>query len=110
MPKVFNKRHPDIPRGAVYVGRPTKFGNPFPMRKESERNQCCDQYREWIYQQDDLLEEIRETLRGLDLVCWCAPKRCHADILLKIANDRKWCDVCALDYDLEDYPFGCPQH
>jgi hypothetical protein len=25
-------------------------------------------------------------LRGKDLVCWCAPKLCHADVLLEIAN------------------------
>jgi hypothetical protein len=25
-------------------------------------------------------------LRGKDLVCWCAPDACHADVLLELAN------------------------
>jgi hypothetical protein len=25
-------------------------------------------------------------LRGKDLVCWCAPKPCHGDVLLRLAN------------------------
>ena len=30
MPKVYNKRRSsEIPKGAVYVGRPTQWGNPF---------------------------------------------------------------------------------
>jgi len=33
-----------------------------------------------------LINDIEE-LRGKDLVCWCAPLPCHADILLELAND-----------------------
>jgi hypothetical protein len=32
------------------------------------------------------MDQVHE-LRGLDLVCWCAPKACHGDVLLKLAND-----------------------
>ena len=34
----------------------------------------------------DAIDEIK-ALRGKDLVCWCAPQRCHADVLLKYANE-----------------------
>ena len=34
-------------------------------------------------------DAIRKELKGKDLVCWCAPKSCHADILLEIANARE---------------------
>jgi len=27
-------------------------------------------------------------LRGKDLICWCAPLPCHADILLELANQE----------------------
>jgi hypothetical protein len=36
----------------------------------------------------DVKRRLREELRGKDLVCWCAPQRCHADVLLKYANEE----------------------
>jgi hypothetical protein len=27
-----------------------------------------------------------DELRGKSLVCWCAPERCHADVLLELCN------------------------
>jgi hypothetical protein len=35
----------------------------------------------------DIKDAARIELRGLDLVCWCAPEACHGDVLLEIAND-----------------------
>ena len=89
MPRVLNKRTHGIPAGAVYVGRPTRWGNPFHMHSEVARNLVCDQYENWIMAPEQLSDRvaIRRELRGKDLVCWCAPKRCHADTLLRIANE-----------------------
>ena len=90
MPKVYNKRT-GAPRGAVYVGRPTKFGNPYRMHSEADRDRVCDQYEATLlrkFERDpDARRRLREELGGKDLVCWCAPLRCHADILLKYANE-----------------------
>ena len=33
-----------------------------------------------------LVLKIKHELKGKDLVCWCAPQPCHADVLLEIAN------------------------
>jgi hypothetical protein len=85
MPKVLNKRH-GMPAGAVYVGRPTKWGNPFPMRSEVQRTVVLNDYQIWLADHPELIEAARRELRGKDLVCWCAPCACHADLLLKIAN------------------------
>ncbi len=89
MPKVLNKRTDVIPADAVYVGRPTKFGNPFKIQKDFPRDVCVAFYAGWMAQdeQSELRKAVREELAGKDLVCWCAPERCHADILLSIAND-----------------------
>jgi hypothetical protein len=39
-------------------------------------------------QQPALLQALHE-LKGKDLICWCAPERCHADVLLELAaRDR----------------------
>lgn len=90
MPKVYNKRDPNIPRGAVYVGRPTKWGNPFVIGKDGNRKEVILKYRKYImdhvYTSDLFMNDLNKELRGKDLVCWCAPKACHADILLEIAN------------------------
>lgn len=65
-----------MPEGAVYVGRPTKWGNTF------DGTDALDQYRHWFEAYMNL-----EPLRGKDLVCWCPlDQPCHADILLEIAN------------------------
>lgn len=87
-PRVWNKRDPNVPKDAVYVGRPSKWGNTFYIDgKEWTRDRVVDMYRWWIRRQPELLLVLREELRGKDLVCWCAPERCHADILLELANE-----------------------
>lgn len=76
------------PVGAVYVGRPTVFGNPFRVTETFSRGNAVIAYRDWIHkpEQAGLRARIREELRGKDLVCWCAPNACHADVILEIAN------------------------
>lgn len=111
MPRVWNKNTEKPPKDAVFVGRPSKWGNPFLLAGEHTRDLVCDNYETYLYRdRPDLVDDAKEELDGKDLVCYCAPKRCHADTLLEIANSARWCDVCALHYDREDYPFGCPQH
>ena len=88
-PRVWNKRDPNVPAGAVYVGRPTKWGNPFKIDAEHPREQVIAQYRDWLgYNALALQLAAKRELRGKDLVCWCAPLPCHADVLLEIANEE----------------------
>lgn len=84
--KVFNKATDRIPPDAVYVGRPSKWGNPFHIGKDGSRNVVIAKYAIWVegMVNRDLLN--LEELRGKDLVCWCTPLPCHADILLELAN------------------------
>lgn len=85
-PRVLNKRGGGIPDDAVYVGRPSKWGNPFKIENFTSRAACVAAYREWILAKPELIEQARRELRGKDLVCWCAPLACHGDVLLEIAN------------------------
>lgn len=85
MPGVYNRRAGGVPEDAVYVGQSTKWGNPYaPVRDERNRQRVIDAYERHLYS-SGLIEQIGE-LRGKDLVCWCAPKACHADVLLRLAN------------------------
>ena len=86
MPKILNKRKDNIPPDAVYVGRPSKWGNPFKIVLGHIGRDCAiADYETYILHSPDLLNDLHE-LKGKDLVCWCAPLPCHADILLELAN------------------------
>jgi hypothetical protein len=106
MPKVWNKRDPNCPKDAVYVGRPSKWGNPYKIGGTYDkipymlssgaiaqatfanitRVQSIILFR--IFAHNKLIDEPGwiDALRGKDLVCWCAPLDCHADVLLELAN------------------------
>lgn len=93
-PRVLNKRTDQIPADAVYIGRPSDWGNPFTHLKSgtlashqvNTRDQAVARYRDYLLQtRPDLLARLHE-LRGRDLVCWCAPQSCHGHILLELAN------------------------
>lgn len=87
MAKVLNRRRDRIPRGAVYVGRPTFWGNPARVGVDGTRDECLDQFRKIVASNRGFREAVKRELRGKDLVCWCAPLPCHADVLLEVANE-----------------------
>lgn len=97
-----------MPEGAVYVGRPTKWGNPFTVEKYGLRT-ALEYYRAFLtgelavlpdaarktyrgYERNnpvayDIAMMARVFLKGKDLACWCPlDQPCHADVLLEIAN------------------------
>lgn len=106
------------PKHSVYVGRPTRFGNPFHIApaaserggpldmwavtyqartlgrfddKAAARADAVDRYARWIREpeQADALRLFRALLYGRDLTCWCPPDHpCHADVLLEISNQE----------------------
>lgn len=82
---VLNKHHGKPPIGSVYIGRPSKWGNPFEIGKHGDRQTVVEQYRQWFCDQPKLMAELPE-LRGKQLVCWCAPRACHGDVLMELAN------------------------
>jgi hypothetical protein len=70
---------------AVYVARPSKWGNPFRVGDGQTRSQTIAAYRSYVLR-SALRQQIGE-LRGKNLACWCKPgEPCHADVLLKLAN------------------------
>lgn len=82
MPKVLNKHVDGIPKGAAYIGRGSPHGNPFRIGLDGDRDAVCDRFEREVLPTLDV-----SILRGLDLVCFCKPKRCHGDSILKKANE-----------------------
>lgn len=101
------------PDRAIYVGRGSRWGNPYKVtqcgpthavldpdggviygsRSEADaRRVAADWYRAWFSSQPDLPAAARRQLAGRDLMCWCPlpepgdPDHCHAAVLLQIAN------------------------
>jgi hypothetical protein len=85
-PRVLNTRTDSVPAHATYVGRPRQWGNPYLIGRHGTRDQVIERYRQHLYA-SGLIEHVDE-LAGHDLVCWCAPAACHADVLLELANPR----------------------
>lgn len=81
MPKVYNKNAGDYPARAVYVGRGSPWGNPWRVGEHGTREEVISRFERETLPTLDL-----RPLEGRDLVCFCAPKACHADALLKAAN------------------------
>lgn len=73
------------PAGAVYIGRTTKWGNPFVIGRHGDRAEVIAKYRAWVCEQPALMAALHE-LRGRDLLCHCAPFPCHGDVLMEMAN------------------------
>ena len=88
-PRVLNKKHL---RGSVantvYIGRPSIWGNPFVIGKDGTRDEVVAKYAAWVAQQPNLMRRLPE-LRGRHLLCFCAPARCHGDVLLKLASNAQ---------------------
>lgn len=84
---IVNKHHGS---SGVYVGRPTILGNPHTLQ-EYTRPDAIARYRLWLRQQWQLQGEVHAALlqlarryheRGeLTLLCWCAPRPCHAEVI-----------------------------
>lgn len=107
-----------MPQGAVYVGRPGPFGNPFHAGQDGSLAECVDLHRDWLTGalSDDAIRErfiqpnaewlinmrhprlgkILRELPGKNLACWCPlvdkhgkPVPCHAGVLLELANEEE---------------------
>ena len=103
-----------MPAGAVYVGRPSKWGNPFSIEdamrlahtedEEIARMMAVELFRNWLdgkmpYFLPERSAWIRAhyiELRGHDLVCWCPllhadgyAAYCHADVLIEWARGKE---------------------
>jgi hypothetical protein len=69
----------------VYIGRPSKWGNPFVIGRDGTREDVIAKYEAWLLEQPELLAALPE-LAGKTLGCWCAPRACHGDVLARLAN------------------------
>jgi len=90
-PQVLNKKQlKGSVSNSTYIGRPSMWGNPFVIGKDGTRAEIVEKYECWLRRQPRLMAQLAR-LRGRHLVCWCAPLRCHGDVLLRLANGSGLC-------------------
>ncbi len=73
------------------------LGNPFRLESESQRAECLERYRRWLWDhlKNAFSEPSQEIVRlaeevkicDVTLLCWCAPKLCHGQV---VARAIKW--------------------
>jgi len=71
----------------VYIGRPSKWGNPFIVGVDGNRKEVLELYETYIME-SDLLNDLHE-LKDKVLGCWCKPKSCHGDILVFLCDNKR---------------------
>ena len=67
----------------VYIGRGSRWGNPFKIGVHGDRQEVIRKYRDYLLKRPELLSSL-EGLRGKVLGCYCKPKACHGDVLVEI--------------------------
>ena len=69
----------------IYIGRPSRWGNPFKVGRDGTREEVIAKYRTYVLSRPDLVAVLPE-LQGKVLGCWCAPEPCHGDVLAELAR------------------------
>lgn len=72
----------------IYIGRPSKWGNPFVVGRDGSREDVVRLYKKWLMNNPSLLNSLGE-LKGKTLACWCAPLACHGDVLVELCEGEK---------------------
>ena len=67
----------------VYIGRPSKWGNPFTIGRDGTREDVIEKYKQYILNNEKLFKNLPE-LKGKILGCFCKPLSCHGDILIEL--------------------------
>lgn len=95
-----NRRHPEAHQcPTYYVGRPSPLGNPYAVGRDGTREEVIAKYAAWLDDQlaiDPPAPASRQLARLLAaarrheailLTCWCAPERCHAEVIRDLIRD-----------------------
>lgn len=76
----------------VYIGRGSKWGNPFVIGKDGTREEVIEKYRLWLWEQIKDGHILKEDLLKLDnqrLGCFCKPQACHGDVIARAVEWAK---------------------
>lgn len=70
------------------IDRTSKWGNPFILGQDGDRNRVCDCFEKHYAPNKDSFSQSAHELKGKVLCCHCYPERCHGDSLIALFNDQ----------------------
>ena len=71
----------------LYIGRGSIWGNPFKVGKDGTRSEVIELYRKHLWNSPRLIAYLKDGwLEGKALGCFCAPKACHGDVLIRASK------------------------
>ena len=71
-----------------YIGRGSKWGNPFIIGKDGNREEVIEKYEKYIRNKPELLKDLIE-LKGSRLGCFCWPNHCHGHVLIELIEEME---------------------
>lgn len=74
---------------AVRIDRGTKYGNPFILPHDGDRDYVCDCFRDHYLPNKPSILKDASLLQGKVLICHCYPERCHGDSLIEMLDKAK---------------------
>lgn len=72
----------------IFIGRPSKFGNPFIIGKDGTREEVLQKFKIYLQTNKELQDAVKLELSGKTLVCYCKPLACHGDIYAELCNGK----------------------
>lgn len=75
-----------LPADAVFIGRPSIWGNPYVIGYDGTRTEVIEKYEAYMRSRADLMAALPE-LKGCNLMCFCSPLPCHGDVLIKLVKE-----------------------
>lgn len=86
----------------IYIGRGSVWGNPHPLKSRQEAHvlECLLGYCDYLMSHTQILSRVHE-LHGHALGCYCAPARCHGDILARLAEGDESLEIVRIQAELE---------
>lgn len=91
--RLVNIKAKPTPAFDEYIGRTnkwlnlagSKWENPFPLKRESDRPAILVQHMRYMMSRPDLIQALPE-LRNKTLACYCVPRKCHGHNLIDLYN------------------------
>ena len=84
--KVVN-RGDGVPDGATYIGRGSRWGNPFVIGRDGNRKEVITKFKEYAIERLEVDRNWLVPLVDKDLICFCAPLACHGDVLIEMIGE-----------------------
>jgi hypothetical protein len=92
---VVNKYNHTPSTNYIYIGRGTALGNPFPITTKDDRDAVCNKYENYLKNLKPSMKAQLNSIVNLgrehgevNLVCFCAPKRCHGDSIKALIESK----------------------